>query len=262
MSEVPAHVVHVDRKKNFSSPTLPDEALRRLEAVYRSVPWWRDRWRAKLFRDAARAALREHGGLTLIGPDVKIDVPPPFSEMFEPIEIGTGLGDEGERLKVLSGDAPTSQERFAWIAKWIAGIAAGVVLLVFVSAFLKGMPPIAMMILLGFTVAGGLVLWIFIAVRRLRGRCFLVPGAVALVRRPVRRGQPPRVTVLSRADTCPVIRYVYTGKTTVLTMDLLTHAGKAVSRAVSEREAMGLLATWQGNATPPADDKLMELVSW
>lgn len=262
MTRISAHIVHVDKRKNFSSTTLPADALQRLEASFRAIPWWRDKWTAKTFRVAARDVHREHGGLVLIGPGVKFDIPPPFLEMFEAIEIGTGLGDDGERLKVLSGDAPTSQERWRRIGKWIAVTIATAFVLMFGALIFRGMPQRVLYVVLGAIGFNALVVLGIFSIQGMGKRCFLIPGGIALVRRPVRRGQPPRITVLSRRDSCVVIRYVHHGKTVVLTLELWTHAGGKVSRAVSEREAMSLIATWQGTVTPPGDEKLMELVSW
>jgi hypothetical protein len=262
MTKVNAHVVCVDKKKKFSSATLPSDALQRLETAFGAGSWWRDRWTAKAFREAARDVLREHGGLVLIGPSVKFEVPPPFSEMFEPIEISTGLGDDRERLTILSGEKPTQQERLGRVGRWIALSFISSLPLLMVLAYVLGLPARAItIILLAFT-GTGLIVWLAVTLGRYGDRCFLVPGGVAMIRRPVRRGRPPRVTVLSRADSCMVFRYVNQGKVVVLKMELWTHAGRTVSRAVSEREAMSVLATWQGEMTPPEDDKLMELVSW
>lgn len=262
MKKVNAHVVCVDKKKKFSSATLPSDALLRLETAFGSGSWWRDKWTAKGFRAAARDVLREHGGLVLIGPSVKIEVPPPFSEMFEPIEISTGLGDDRERLKTLSGEAPTREERWRRVGRWAAGFVGVTILALITFAYLRGMPSRAISIVMLMLAGIGLVVWGVHVRRGHGGRCFLVPGGVAMVRRPLRRGQPPRVTVLSRDDSCMVIRYVHQGKVTVLKMELWTHAGRTVSRSVSEREAMSLLATWQGGMKPPDDSKLMELVIW
>ena len=262
MTRVNAHVVCVDKKKKFSSATLPSDALLRLETAFGAGSWWRDKWTAKAFHEAARNVLRKHGGLVLIGPSVKFEVPPPFSEMFEPIEISTGLGDDRERLTILSGEKPTRQERWSRVGRWIAVFAILFFLAVMTIAYLRGLPRQAItIIMLAFT-GTGLFVWLAVTLSRYGDRCFLVPGGVAMIRRPVRRGQPPRVTVLSRADSCMVFRYVNQGKTVVFKMELWTHAGRTVSRAVSDREAMSLLATWLGVMTPPDDDKLMELVSW
>lgn len=262
MSKISAHVVHVDKKKSFSSPTLAGETLRRLEAAFRSGSWWRDKWTARAFRAAARDVLREHGGLVLIGPSVKFEVPPPFSEMFEPIEISTGLSDDRERLKTLSGEKPTQQERWGRVGRWIALFLVSSLPLLMFIAYLRGLPRQAIAIMMLSIGGTGAIVWLAVTLSRYGDRCFLVPGGVAMIRRPVRRGQPPRVTVLSRADSCLVFRYVTQGKTVVLKMELWTHAGRTVSRGVSEREAMSLLATWQGEMAPPDDSKLMELVSW
>ena len=262
MKKVKAHVVCVDKKKKFSSATLPSDALLRLETAFGAGSWWRDKWTAKAFREAARDVLREHGGLVLIGPSVKFEVPPPFSEMFEPIEISTGLGDDRERLKTISGEEPTRQERWTRVGRWIAVFAILFGLAAMTLAYLRGLPRQAITIIMLSIGGTGVIVWLAVTLSRYGDRCFLVPGGVAMIRRPVRRGQPPRVTVLSRTDSCLVFRYVTQGKTVVLKMELWTHAGRTVSRGVSEREAMSLLATWQGEMSPPDDSKLMELVSW
>ncbi len=85
-------VVQVDRHKHFSSPGLSASALQQLESAFRAGSWWRDRWANRRFRAAARDALREAGSLLLVSPGVSFEIPPPFVEMFEPIELVGGAG--------------------------------------------------------------------------------------------------------------------------------------------------------------------------
>src|SRR5262245_14075343 len=85
-------IVHIDRRKKFTSSTLPESVVQKLAAAFRASPFWRDAWKRPMFRAAARDTLRENAGLILIGPRVSFDVPAPFNEMFEPIEIGATLG--------------------------------------------------------------------------------------------------------------------------------------------------------------------------
>ncbi len=256
------HIVRVNRRRAFSSATLPEQVRARLESVFRAARWWQDRWAHRAFRAAAREVLHVHGGLALIGPGVKVEAPAPFEDMFEPIEITGWIGGDTERLRVLSGDAPTRQERLMWIPR-AAGIVAilgvsAIVILAFLGRFpLRAIPPIGAVILVA-----ALVFTIALLVQSRSGRWFLVPGGIAIVRRPVRRGLPGRVTVVSRSDSCAVLRYVSTGKTVVLMLELWTHAGKTLRRSVSNREAAAVLAAWQSPLTPPPDEKLMELVNW
>jgi hypothetical protein len=255
------HIVHVDRKKNFTSSTLAPDVMQRLESAFRAVPWWRDRWADRRVRDTALAIVRELGGLVLIGPGMRFENPEPFNELFEPIEIARPLGDETERLKTLSGAAPTRQERITWflaIFGWVAGVA---LIVLMILALFRGLPIRIAAVFGGAFALVICTLGLVVTLQRLGGRWYLVPGGLAIVRRPIRRGQPARVTVLSRADAGLTYRYVSSGKTTILVLELWTHLGKRFRRSVSEREAMSVLAAWQSSQAPPPDERLQEL-SW
>lgn len=256
------HIVRVSRRREFSSSTLPEQARVLHESAFRGARWWRDRWAHRPFRDAARQVLHVYGGLALIGPDVTVEAPSPFVEMFEPIEITGGVGEDAERLLVLSGEAPTRPERRLWVLKLFAIVIGLGMFGILVLAFMGGVPIRAIPPIGAAIGVASLAITIALFAQSRSGRWFLVPCGIAIVRRPVRRGQPGRITVLSRWDTCAALRYVSTGKTVVLMLELWTHAGKTLRRSVSEREAAAVLAAWQSPLTPPSDEKLMELVTW
>jgi len=259
MDRTVAHIVLVDRRRNFTSTTLPPDGAAELESAFRAVPWWRDRWSHSNFRAAARRALARHGGLALLGPGTRLEPPPPFTEMFEPIEVAGGFGAERRRLRVLSGDALTRQERFNQLF-WPIGALLGLVVISAAFVFPRlVMHPAVSVATVGVVLALGVVFSIISAVRRWSGRWFLIPGAIAAVRRPARPGRPARITVLSRRDTVLVLRLVSTGKSTMLIMELWAPAGRILRRAVSEREALGVLAAWQSPLDPPPDERLQEL---
>ncbi len=93
---------------------------------------------------------------------------------------------------------------------------------------------------------------------QLGGKWFLLPGAVAIVRA---RGRPSeRLVLCTRRDSCVAIRYIRSGKTTVLVAEVWLADGRSRRRAVSEREALSLLAAWQSPLPPPARERLGELV--
>ena len=255
------HVVHVDRKKNFSSQTLPDPELKRLETAFRAVPWWRDRWTDRKFRAAAMQIVRDSGGLALIGPGMSFETPQPFAEFFEPIEIATGLGYNSDQLKTLSGAALTKEERAARIFTWFLRLLGLVLVGGLIVAYFRGLPWKVLTVFGGVVGLVALVLTLVFVLNRFTGRWYLLPSGIAIVRRPARRGNAARVTVLSRADTCLVFRYVSTGKTVMLKIELWTPLGKRLHRPLSEREAMSVLAAWQSPHMPPPDERLQEL-SW
>ena len=261
MSTSGPHIVRIDRKKNLSSDTLVPADLQRLESAFRSAPWWRDRWTNRIFRAAALGIARERGGLALIGPGMSFDNPPPFGEFFEPIEIARGLGDNSDELKTLSGPTPTRQERISQVFIWILWLAGLVLIIGMIVAFFRGLPTRAVLGLAGAGVLFALIMMLVVVIHRLAGRWYLLPGGIAIVRRPARRGQAPRVTVLSRAETCLALRYVSNGKTVTLKLELWTPLAKRLERPVSEREAISVLAAWQSPHRPPPDERLQEL-SW
>ncbi|GMU81212.1 MAG: hypothetical protein AMXMBFR47_10830 [Planctomycetota bacterium] len=256
-----ASIVRVDRRGAFSSETLPAAACEALETAFRAGPWWRDRWRRRGFRDAARDLARRSGGLALLGPRLPFQPPSPFGEHFEPIEIGRGLLDDRARLEVLSGAAPTRQE---WIVRRVLK-PAGVVGLVAVAVALfhyQFRPPRQIVfVALGAALAFAIPFGVVALTRSLGNRWFLLPGAIAIIRRPPRRGLPARVTVLTRSDTVLALRWVHTGKTSVLVLELWTHLGRVYRTSVSEREAMSALAAWQSPLTPPPEEQLSDLAA-
>lgn len=254
-------IVHIGRRRQFTSATLPAPDLESLAAAYRAAPWWRERLKNPRFRAAARDVLRRHGSLVLLGPSVNVQNAPPFAELFEPIEFSAGLGDASEQIRTVAGEAP---RRTDWSATLVVLFAATGILALALLALplLRVMPPAAF----GFLAAVGALVGLIIAgallAQRRGGRWFLVPGAIAVVRPPARRGQPARVTVLARRDSCLVYRLVSNGKTTTLFVELWTHAGQTFRRPVSSREAAAILAAWQSPHPPPPDERLQELVSW
>lgn len=259
MGSTVTHIVQIDRHRKFASSTLAPPVVAQLEAAYHASPWWRDRWTNRQFREAAREVLHRSGSLVLLGPRIRFDVPPAFTEFFEPIEVALALSDHTERLKTISGEKPTRQERWRWLVLAIFCVSAAAFLIPLGIAFLRGMPPRAMLFISATAIITVLVVAAAIKLRRLHGRWYLVPGAIAVVRRPVRRDLPARVTVLSREDSVLAFRYVSTGKTTVLFAELWTHLGKRIRRPVSQREAISILAAWQSPLPPPPDERLQEL---
>ncbi|QDV91041.1 hypothetical protein RAS2_21300 [Phycisphaerae bacterium RAS2] len=262
MSSAAVHFVHVDRCKQFTSPTLGSDALAGLKQAFLTRFWGLDRWANAVFRHAVRDLARDRGGLVLIGPGVPFDMPPPFTEKFEPIEVGRGLGDETDRLKTLSGENPTREERIGKTLAWLGGITGVALIAGLAVGFASGQRLAAMS---GLLAGAGLVAFtivIVVALSRRGGHWFLLPGGVAVIRRPARRGGPARITVLSRDDSCLALRYIHTGKTSVLVLELWTHAGGCFRRTVTQREAISIVAAWQSPHDPPPDDKLTELVNW
>lgn len=263
MNEPHLHIVRVDRRRVFESATLPAEALLQLQQAFRGTPWWSDGWGHRRFRAAARGVLHAHGSLALIGPGTALNVPPPFAEFFEPIEIAGQVFAERERLKTLSGPAPTWQEKSGRIVLVVLGAVVSLVLGFFVLMYLLGLLALQVIVIFvaGNLLIMGVVAGVILTLLSRTGRWFLVPGAIAIIRRPPRRGQPARVTVIPRTAACLVFRYVSTGKTVVLYAELWTHADRVVRRAVSDREAISILAAWQSPQTPPTDEQLQEVVA-
>ncbi len=252
------HLVQIDR--DVRSDTLPAHALERLTTAWRSKPWWRTGWDHPAFRLEALRVAQECGGIVLDGTRGRVKMPPPFSEFFEPIEL-EGAGSSTRRLKMLSGEKSTSEERAFTILVALIAVgflfAAAAGLLAVMHGMLNALvAPTIFMILLILALVFG-IQWI----RTLGGRWFIVPGGIAMFRRPPRRGAPRRITVLSRANATPALRYVSTGKATVLMLELWTGPKRGPRRAVSVREAMSVLAAWRSPLKPPDDSQLEELLS-
>lgn len=256
MDQSVTHIVRVARDKSLASETLSADQLGGLASTFRAVRWWRDRWSDRAVRTEARRVMRENGSLVIIGSGVRFDIPQPFDEFFEAIEIARATTGNDERLKTISGEAPTRQERVLEVFKWI-GYSIGILAVVgLMIGFFFGFPFRAFLSIGLSGLAIGVTFLLVALLVRLRDRFFLVPGGVAVVRRAARRGRPPRITVFSRTDSCLVYRIVSTGKSSVLCFELWTHLGRVVRRAVSEREAISLLAVWQSAQAPLEDDRL------
>lgn len=250
------HIVRVGRRAQFSSATLASAALVRLVAGWKSCPWYRDRWnwRGLAAAVAATQAAEAPGGLVLIADRVPFDNPPPFAEFFEPIPLGSW----DRRLKTLSGEAPTRQERGNRIALWIVGVIVAVLLVPLALAIIRHGWHLASVLMLGNIVLAAAVIALVVALRNLAGRWYLLPGAVAIVRR-WKQG-PDRLLLLTPRDAWATIRYVSTGKTVVLVVELRPPTGRRLHTTVSEREAISFLAAWQSPHPPPTRAQLAELL--
>lgn len=261
MANAVTHIVRPDGNDVFASATLPPEALDRLRAAFRTGGRWSNPWRNPKLREAARHILAEHGSLAILGGSAAIDVPAPFTEPFDPIELNPPTGGNRARLKPLSGEKPTRQERDRWFPVALFGGAALVMAAIGGREIWRDPSPA------NFAVAGGMLLALAIitavvfATDRLRGKWYLVPGAIAIVRRPARRGQAARVTVLSRADSCLVFHRVRAQVTdpSQLAIEVWTRDGKSRGHPVTERETISVLAAWQSPLTPPPDERLRAL---
>lgn len=195
------------------------------------------------------------GGLILIGPRTKIDVPPPFEHLFEPIEFGS----DDERLKTLSGEAPTRQERIKRAAIWAVATIGFLLLAAMVSGLWFGLSRFIATFLLGILI---LVAVLIVLVQHLSGfvrTWYLMPGSVAIVRR--LRPRRSRLTILTRFNACGMLRYVYTGKVVMLILEIITLDGRREAIPVSDREAVSFLAAWRSPHPPPSREQLSELLA-
>jgi len=253
---VPPRVVTVASNWVCASSTLPSPAVDQIEAALRAAPWYRDRWSLKAFRRTLAETMRQSaaGGLILVGPRVRLEVPPPFEHLFEPIQIGAG----DERFKTLSGEKPTRQERMNRIAVWILAPVGLAVLMTLGFILWIGAPRrIAAMI---FAIATGAALLAFVARHTVDifKTWYVLPGSIAIVRRFRRRRE--RLTILSRFNACAILRYVHAGKVVLLMLELITLDGRREAIAVTEREAISVLAAWQSPHPPPTPAQLRELI--
>lgn len=251
-----AHVVQADRRYRCTSETLPPAALEPLERVLRPWPWFGDRWWKRTVRDAASDLLRTaaRGGVAIVGPRMRFQIPSPFEAAFEPIRLGTN----DPQLRTLGGDAPTRQERAARVGLWVlAGLGLVLAAPVVIAAFFRALPRRAALTVLGAIGAAALGVLVGVQLSRLGAAWFLLPGAVAIVRR--RRPVGERLTLCTRFEYWALLRYVSTGKTVVLVLELRSAEGRSFRRPVSEREAISFLAAWQSPLPPPPPERLVEL---
>lgn len=250
----PPHLVRVDRRRTLSCDALETDVLARLQATLRAQPWYSDRITRRPFRNAVLDAMRSTGrSIVLLGP-MPFEPPPPFDEVFESIQMGT----DDPQMRTLSGQAPTRQERMATIGLVLLG---GLALLVVVPAIMgvlhghgRAVATAALVVAACLGIGFGLILLL----GRFQGDWFLVPAGV-VVRRWRRRAREPLVLLTPR-DTAALIRYVSTGKTTVLILELWRSDGRSWRRAVTEREAMTFLAAWRSDEPAPPIERVRELL--
>lgn len=255
------HLISIDRRGNFTSPTMPPALLQQLQAVFMKRAWWLDRWSARAFREAtsAMAATGGPASTVFISTGVKLDPPPPFDEFFEPIPFEVDFdGGLTTRLRDLSGQKPTREERMRPIGVFVVAcivLAAcgGLAFAMFQTHSIRILFGVLAMVAIQ-----GLIVALIVALLRLRGKWHLVPGGVAIVRRYARPMR--RLTLLTPRDATASLRYVSTGKTVILTLTLWTRDGQRYSTGVSQRQALAFLATWQSTHPPPTERQLREVL--
>ncbi len=218
--------------------------------------WMLDRWSRKSFRQAAVRELREPaaGGLVIVATGSGIPVPPPFSEHFEPVQLGAG----DPQLQTIVGPELTRDERIGWYVNRVLAALVGAIMLFALGAlFFRSFRRAG---LLALVLMGALVAIVVVVhhLANLTAEWHLLPGAVAIVRRG--RTGAARLRVLRRDSACALLRYVSNGKTTMLVLELWDETGRAERRPVTDREAIAFLATWRSPLPPPDDARLRELV--
>lgn len=247
------HVVRAEPGSKFSSPSLDWKVVRELESSFKT-PWWLDGWSRRAFRSAAVEIMRRSApdGLVFIGRRMSFETPPPFTDAFEPIELGAG----DPQLKTLSGDAPTKEER---ANRWIFGIlgvfGALTIIWVVIAVFRK-FPPLIIPIILGPMALVVCIIFLVSVLEKMTAKWYLVPGGVVIVKSGAGRD---RMAFFTRLDSCAVVRMISTGKSAMRALEVWSATQKLRRRRVSEREALAFLAAWQSPLPPPEPDRLRDL---
>lgn len=256
------HFVYADSKGVFTSPTLSLAGLQRIQEAYRRTPWYRDRWSSAAFRREIGQIEAEHApdGLVILVGNLPFEVPPSFDEFFEPIEFKfVRFASELRRdpMKMLSGEAPTRQERFVRVIGWLVALVVGAALLPIAITLVAGGQYRVLAMIFGIFAANIAIIVLIFWLMRLAGRWYIVPRGVVIRRSFGLRRR--RLVVRDRRDTIAMFRYVSTGKSRHLILELWSPAGRRWSRPVSEREAISFLAAWQSRREPPTREQLQEL---
>ncbi|MDX2198831.1 MAG: hypothetical protein SF069_07650 [Phycisphaerae bacterium] len=249
------HVVSADRRNRITSATMPSIALDLLQSAIRAVPWYRTVWTHPELRQRALRVLKRHAkeGFLIDASFGRVAESPAFGQRFEPIK----LGDNDPQLRLLSGSEKTREEKRKIVAAWVAALlCTGVLGTIYYDAMLTGRGGRLGIILVGLLLFVGVTAAIGGVISAYRPKWYLVPGGVAVVRRP--GGSKPPVTIFSRRNSIPVLRCVQIGKTTILACELWSESASE-SRRVSEREAISLKATWQSPRLPPSAESLSGL---
>ncbi|MFN0137202.1 MAG: hypothetical protein ACKVS9_13925 [Phycisphaerae bacterium] len=254
--------VYADPKGVFTSPTLSLAGLQRIQEAYRRVPWYRDRLASATFRREVGQIEAEFApsGLVFLVGKLPFEVPPAFHEFFEPIELklvrfASQLADDP--MQMLSGEAPTRQERFARVGGYIIVATLAAIFLPIAITLLVGGQYRVLATIFGALAANFALIVLILWLARFAGRWYLIPRGV-VIRRSFGLARR-RTIVRDRRDTIAMLRYVHTGKSHHLNLDLWSPAGRRWSRPVSEREAISFLAAWQSRREPPTREQLQEL---
>lgn len=249
------HIVRVQPglKSTFSSPTLAPDHLDELQTVFRNTPWYSDGYTHKRFRSATRRIFETfpERGLAFVGTSVKIDIPPPFSKRFEPVELGSG----DTQLGTLSGK-PRKRR--------VSGTTQAVIFFVLLAAFTIGMMFLrgrvfrVALLIAGIFAATSILVALIIMLQRSAGAWYLVPGGVAITRR-FQKGAK-RLVVLTRYDSWVVMRWISNGKTSVLMLEIFGTDGTRFRKGINYPDAESFFGAWQCPHPPPSREMLAELV--
>lgn len=253
------HFVRVDRRRRLRSETLPARTLQHLESEFHASHWILDRWTRPRFRDAAIRTLSSDasGGLVLVGPTIRFNVPPPFTELFEPLPLTGGVGGRSAQLDVLTGPEPSRQEKRRRRYYQFVGVVGGIIAIGWLLSPLVGPYPSLMLVLAMNVTLHVLIVLLSAWWRRRRGRWYLLPAAVAIVGG-IGSG-PGGLIRLTRFDTVAIVRETETVEGTVPAVELITSTGERYRYVVTEREALAFLAAWQSPRPPPSLEELREL---
>jgi hypothetical protein len=255
------HIVRAERGGSFSSLTLPADALAQLETAFRKAPWWRDGWNDPGFRAVALGIMQESGGLVFIGRRVKLELADPYNEFFEPIKICRTLPYSDTRLKTITGDAPMEDERAQAIFQAIAIGFPFTIAFLWIGGFFLGLSQ-ELINFAGFiTTVVAMVFYFAVFLGPGLGRYYLVPGGIVIVRRSIWPWRPPKINMFSRHDTCVAFRVIIIGGLITFGIDLWTHDGKFARHCIRERDAVSIIAVWQGTQEPLDDVRLKDFAA-
>lgn len=247
------HIVRVGKRGDFHSDTLDADRVAQLQTAFRKKRWYADGWTRKGFHQDVWRVFETfpERGLVFIGRNVAADAPR-FDRRFEPVEIGSN----DPQLRTLAGK--TGQKRNALDPKILVG-ALSIVAFLLGAFFVRG---IGIRIA---AIAGGVLALVFaivfaiIYLQKSIGSWYLVPGGVAIVRR-MKKGAD-RLVLCTRYDSWSLLRWIHTGKSSYLVLEIRDATGKRYQTGISTADAGSFLGAWQCPHPPPSREQLEELTA-
>ncbi len=253
MSDAPPFILTLDQLLHLLKIRVGDRNAARLCSILETETTFHRIADSCAFRDAVvESAKLLQRPIVLLDKGVKLDVPPPFHDHFEPIN----LGSRDPQAQMISGVSPKPRIILAWLSATLSIIPLIVVISLIVA---RGWRPrfsrefIAMF--------GSFLLMICIHAVWLvlfGARWFVIPRGMA-IHETLWWGRH-RLHVLNPSEVVACIRMDTRSDSPRLVLELWRGSFKTWSTGISESDALAFLAAWQGTHPTPKESVVLEFL--